>query len=385
MTTHSKKNKKNKKTISITDSALVLSPANTSFEEIPTPTATEIHTQPLSTEEMLKNSTDKVPVVPISLSDQNAVEKFSETTEYFLTALATGEKPWFLTSAAVFTYVKTIVASIPKNKEILETGLSAIEHISVYLNGMTSSKTVVITAENCHDLIDSLDTQLSQLLIRLDDGFDDKRGKLSSLLRQLIAAIIKHKEVAVEYVQDKAQALSTEFVTRSEKMMQLMSDLLLEVQTKGLYPVTCDKVAIGYTAVQTASTEAVSYIAVREENLRSGIQGYISTQAYGWGTCLLTTVQPYVQNAVIVGQPLVDKAITMGQPYALATINKAQPYLEQAKAKAKESPFVATQIEKFEPFMTQTIESAKVVLEEVKTYAGVPVEEALTAVAVPAM
>ena len=59
MTTHSKKNKKNKKTISITDSALVLSPANTSFEEIPTPTATEIHTQPLSTEEMLKNSTDK--------------------------------------------------------------------------------------------------------------------------------------------------------------------------------------------------------------------------------------------------------------------------------------------------------------------------------------
>jgi hypothetical protein len=312
-----------------------------------------------------------------SLSGDNIIERFSATTEYFLTALASGNKPWFFVSKDIFTSVKTAVDSIPKNKEILESGLNAICTISEYVHKMTDSKTPVFTVENCHDLISLVDTHISLLLIRLDDGFDEKRGQLSALLRKLITALINHKEFATEIAKDTAKGARAEFTTHSEKMVKLFNALKLEVKAKGVYPVTCEKISSGVTVVQTASKEVVTFIVDKEESLRSGIQGYMCATAAGWGNSILVTAQPYVQTALVMGLPFVDNLVTIGEPYAVATIIKAQPFLAHAQTVAEHPfihPFVSTQSKRllsYEPFVTQTVESALVALGEVKSYAKV--------------
>lgn len=272
-------------------------------------------------------TTTTAPVIDVpSSSEENLIEKFSGTVDYLLTCLGQGQKPWYITSTQIYDVVKSTISVIPKKKEAVEAGLKVICMCVNYVAKMTDNQTLVFTVEGCEVLLEQLDLFVTVVLMKADDEFDAARAKLSDILRELIAVLVKYKEFAVamiaETVKDVtvvAKAVEVRIRTRTEQVIELASTL------------TC------------------------------------ATACY-----VLKTAQPYVQAGVVVAEPFVVRAITAGEPYGQACISKAQPYIETVHTKAQENAFVAARIDMYQPYVAKAMETANMVLEEVKIYA-VPV------------
>jgi hypothetical protein len=121
-------------------------------------------------------------MVPKIDNDKVKVE-CSELIESYLQALETGPKPFFLSTIVLYKWIKIAASTIPSGSAVFEQLLSGIVIVTEFVQSQTDIKVLVIKDTDAEDLVSQLDGVVTDLLIRLDDGFDNLRVLLVGALR----------------------------------------------------------------------------------------------------------------------------------------------------------------------------------------------------------
>eukprot|EP01038_Epipyxis_sp_PR26KG_P010989 gene10989-14763_t len=308
------------------------------------------------------------------MEKENTTEANSKKNEQIqfldsiLVKIGDGDKPWYLTSADLYISLKAILSNIPKASDILERTLIAVYYFTSFINQNTHYN-VVLEVDKAHELIDQLDSILSNLLATADDEVDDLRNRFSSSIRMLISALISHKEWVQSLLiyntraaQTNSMILFSRTITRAEQIRVVLKEVLLVVQTK--YPQTCEVIstlAISATeGVQTQSSNVVKFVENKvydSKKIFSSAEENLLENVKYW----LNVAQPYVRSIVTKTQPLVNHALEFSDPY----INKAKPFVDPVISQTlqlQENKTVGS-------YLTMVIDNAKYVISEASTYA----------------
>jgi hypothetical protein len=248
-----------------------------------------------------------------------------EQIESFLVKMETAEKPWFLCSTMIYGWVKATAASIPHSQMAFDQSIRGITALTTYIKEKTNANVLVLDLDKASELISKLDGVLSDLFIRLDDGFDTLRGKLGLALRQLISSLVKHKQIALDFLAKKVAQLNQAgeagiiaAKTRYEQALEVFSSLLCAAK---------EKYQPYYATLEAKKTELTLFV---DESLKTKSAEYYSA-LFKASTYLLKTAQPYVHDALARSSPYIAQAVEVSQPYVV----QAKPYLEPLLLKAQ--------------------------------------------------
>lgn len=222
-----------------------------------------------------------------------------------LATIEKGQKPWFLTSSEIYKLVKSAIYYIPKSELILDQTINVIAKVTKYINDNTHIN-VVLNAEDSYNLINKLDEILAQQLVVLDDGFDSLRAKLSSSLRMLISALVKHKDWAENYAKDHGNQAKEALQTRYERALGVFQHILTKVQ---------ERFPHGSAFVNDTYEKVVSKVEESRSAVRERVEGYAAA--------VLGKAQPYVHRVVEYGAPYVQTAVYVSSPI----VKTASPYV----------------------------------------------------------
>lgn len=310
-------------------------------------------------------------------------EKYSPRVQTVIEYLEHGDRPWFLSSLEVYTLVKKTVEAIPYSQLLFDSSLASIAQLTKYINYNTKSNLIVLEVSQSHELIEKLDSILSEQLVILDDGLDGLRAKLSSNLRQLLVAIVNHKKWAESKAEATKDATVKTIRTRFEYAMYFVHRLVDKARER--FPVTIDHIeksvehvqAIGHVAHQYAIdvNDTVMQISDKAKSNTLKIFSKIDDQAVGSLIYLLRLAQPYVHKLVNTSAPLVSKTLSASDPY----IQRAKPHVEKIVSKAvdvtnslKENKFVGV-------YVDSALNYAQVAIDETKSYVIPPEQQQETA------
>ena len=275
-------------------------------------------------------------------------EQIPTRVDQFLNVVEKGNKPWFLSTMEIYKIVKKAAASVPTSEVLLEQCLTAIGLVTRYINDNTGVK-IAIDAESSYDLITKIDAVLSEQLIVVDDGFDGLRGKLSSSLRQLLVALVHHKNWIESKAIDTKEGTKTAILTRYERALGMLTSLLNYVKDK--YP-ALTQTANGY--IDNAKQTVHTVVATSVERVDNTIFGTIRS--------ILRTAQPYVQNAVQRATPLVAQAVEVSQPIIVRAKPYVDPWVERANdvdAKLLQNQLVGSYVAKAHTIAHTAFDEAK--------------------------
>jgi hypothetical protein len=277
-------------------------------------------------------------------SNNHASVSYTEKIDHVLEELGNGDKPWFLSSTEIYKATKDAVASIPKGKDLFDQSLRSLSLITKKINASTNLN-VAFEIEQSYDLINQLDAILADNLVIVDDGLDDLRGSLTGKLRNLITAVVQHKNWAESYVVDKKESAKSKVLTRYEQALNMLNSLAGYIESK--FPIAYAQVAsLAYSASLSVEelTASVSNrtIAIKDaahstytasvdktkETIESA-QHKVDGIAIGLLQFGLRVAQPYVHHAMELTVPYVNQAICLSTPVV-------KPYVEPVVRKAKD-------------------------------------------------
>ncbi len=255
-----------------------------------------------------------------------------------LEGLGKGEKPWFLTSAEIYQTVKNAVLSIPKGKELFDTSLRTVSTITHKINESTKLN-VAFELDRSYELINELDSILAENLVVVDDGLDDLRGNLAGNLRNLITALVEHKNWAESYVAETKTATKDKVLTRYEQALNVLKDIASHIESK--FPAVCSRVAAVVHATEAIATSIeskatsikqaaenayVQSVNTTKDTIKAS-QSKVESLAFGIVNYGLKTAQPYVHHTVELTVPYVNQVIGVSTPVV-------KPYLQPLVGKA---------------------------------------------------
>lgn len=323
-------------------------------------------TDEIKEQETLVQEAPEVQAVPPQEPEAPEVqeEKYVPRVQSVIDYLEKGERPWFLSTVEIYGLAKKTVDLIPYSQTLFDKSLIALSLVTKYINESTKSN-LVLDADQCHELIEKLDSILSESLVILDDGLDGLRAKLSSHLRQLLVAVVNHKKWA-ESKADKTKAAAVETVrTRYELALQFVTSLVEKVKEK--FPAAAEFIQKTTDTVQKTTTAAKDYAAGVNESVKSfanDVKGKIDTQTFSSLIYLLQVAQPYVHKLVNTSAPLVSRTLTVSQPY----INQAKPHVEKIVSKAVDVTNTLKENKLVGAYVDSALGYAQVAIDETKNY-----------------
>ena len=297
--------------------------------------------------------------------------------EGYVATIESTNKPWYLTSTAVYETVKKTVAAIPHSKALFDKSIDGIVALTNFINMKTGSNIVVIDHEKANELIDQLDDILGGQFIRVDDGFDNLRSKLANSLRRLIDSLVEQKKLAVATrnvlvakVENARDVTTQSLTTRYEQAAAVFRALLDKVKTRcpaqvsefleKSYDTAEKKTHAIFTTAQATSTSWID----------RGLDIYHNADSqFSWATAyILKTAQPYVHTAVQRGQPYLANAVEVSQPYVQPYVQHAKPFLDPLVERAHGVKHALEEHKVVGPYVARAYATAHKTLADVKVY-----------------
>lgn len=303
-------------------------------------------------------------------ADSVPEEKYSPKVQKIIEYLEHGDRPWFLSSVEIYVLVKKTVEALPYSQALLDQSLVALSQLTKYINENTTAK-LVLDVDQAHDLIEKIDSILSEQLVVLDDGLDGVRAKLSSQLRQLLTALVNHKKWAESKADETKDAAFKSVQTRYEVALGFVNRLVEVARARlavvtDLYEKSVEKVQ----ATKAAAEQYVQDINNEVKSFSSNIRNKVDSQTIGSILYLLQVAQPYVHKLVNTSAPLVSKTLQVSQPY----IEQAKPHVEKIVSRAvdvtntlKENKYVGS-------YVDTALVYAQVAIDETKGYVIPPAQ-----------
>jgi len=298
---------------------------------------------------------DDTPVVQLPVPQAQTVIEYLEH----------GERPWFLSTVEIYILVKKTVESLPYSQLLFDKSMAGIARLTKYINDNTTSNLIVLDANQSHELIEKLDSILSENLVILDDGLDGLRAKLSSSLRQLLVAIVNHKQWTESKAKKIKHATVETVYTRYELAMQFVHSLVETVRAR--FPLVVETAEKSAENLQKARNIAEKYVVDVNDSVKSFVdktKSNVEHQTFGSLIYLLRVAQPYVHRIVNTSAPLVNKTLSVSMPY----LEQAKPHVNKIVSKAvdvtntlKESKLVGT-------YVDTALSYAHVAIDETKSY-----------------
>lgn len=302
----------------------------------------------------------------MSLTKQQNNRDIPEGLAVYVSAIDSNEKPWYLTSTAVYDVVKKTVASIPNSKVVFDRSIDTIVMLTDFINQKTGSHIVIIDHEKANELIARLDGIFSDLLIHVDDGFDNMRGKLATSLRGLIESLNEQKKLAIakgsELVAqaEKARDLTTQTLqTRYEQAADVLKSAIEKLKAHCPAQVS-EYLEKSYQTYEQRTQELLTQAQVTSNHWYEHADNRFTSTA----TYLLKTAQPYVHEAVQRGQPYVLNVVEVTEPY----VAQAKPYFEPVLARAQEMKQRFEEHKLVGPYVVSAYAKANETLDQVKEY-----------------
>jgi hypothetical protein len=292
-----------------------------------------------------------------------------------------GNKPWFVSPIEIYRVVKHAATSIPKSQEIFEGSINAISVITKYINESTRLN-VVVDLNQVYELINKIDSILGEQLVVLDDGLDGLRGKLANSLRQLLNALVSHKNWAEEYLKTNGEKAVNNARTRYEQALDFIQSLVQKAREK--YPGFVNPIFVSVEKAQELGNQAASvvtnttgaiksYVNQTQEDVKSQIaktQEGIHATLFGALQLLLKEAQPYVRKTYLIGTPYISKVLGVSEPY----IERAKPYVDPLLELATNVGERLKENTTIGPYVNSAISFAKSAIENTEQYVS-PQEE----------
>ncbi len=302
----------------------------------------------------------------MSLIKQHENSEVPQGLQVYVSAIDSPEKPWFLTTTAVYDVVKKTISSIPHSKTVFDKSVDTIVMLTDYINDKTGSHIVVIDHERANELISKLDGLFGDLLINVDDGFDNLRGKLATSVRGLIESLIEQKKLAVAKGSElmaqaeKARDVTTQnLLTRYEQSSEVLKGLIEKLKAHCPAQVT-EYLEKSYQSYEQRTQELL----IQAQATSNHWYDHADTRFASTATYLLKTAQPYVHEAVQRGQPYLQNAVEVSQPY----VAQAKPYFEPVLGRAQEVKQRFEENKLVGPYVVSAYATANKTLDQVKDY-----------------
>ena len=302
----------------------------------------------------------------MSLTENHESTEVPQGLNVYVSAIDSPEKPWFLTTTAVYDVVKKTISSIPQSKTVFDKSVDTIVMLTDYINDKTGSHIVIIDHERANELIAKLDGLFGDLLINVDDGFDNLRGKLATSVRGLIESLIQQKKLAVakgsELVAqaEKARDVTTQtLLTRYEQSTELLKDWIEKLKARCPAQVT-EYLEKAYQCYEQRTQELL----IQAQATSNHWYDHADSRFTSTATYLLKTAQPYVHEAVQRGQPYLQNAVEVSQPY----VAQAKPYFEPVLDRAQEMKQRFEENKLVGPYVVRVYATANKTLDQVKDY-----------------
>lgn len=302
----------------------------------------------------------------MSLTKDHESTEVPQGLQAYVSAIDSPEKPWFLTTTAVYDVVKKTISSIPQSKTVFEKSVDTIVMLTDYINDKTGSHIVIIDHERANELIAKLDGLFGDLLINVDDGFDNLRGKLATSVRGLIESLIQQKKLAVAKGSElmaqaeKARDVTTQtLLTRYEQSSLVLRDWIEKAKARCPAQVT-EYLEKAYQSYEQRTQEFLMQAQATSNHWYDHADSRFASTA----TYLLKTAQPYVHEAVQRGQPYLQNAVEVSQPY----VAQAKPYFEPVLDRAQVMKQRFEENKMVGPYVVSAFVTANKTLDQVKDY-----------------
>lgn len=299
---------------------------------------------------------------------------YTQKLDHVLEEIGNGDKPWFLSSTEIYKTTKDVVATIPKGKDMFDQSLRTLSTVTKKINESTKLN-VAFEIEQSYDLINQLDALLAENLVVVDDGLDDLRGKFAGNLRNLITAVVQHKNWAESYAVETKQAAKDKVITRYEQALNMLKSIAGYVESK--FPVAYTQAStLVYSACLQAEqisasisnrTTAIKDVAHNtytasvdktKESIKSA-QHKVDSLAMTLVYFGLRVAQPYVHHAMELTVPYVNQAICIStpvvKPYVVPVVQKAMNVNESLK----DNHFIGQYVSKANDVANQLLHETK--------------------------
>lgn len=285
-------------------------------------------------------SAEQPPSQPVHTE---SAPSYTQKLDHVLEELGNGDKPWFLSSAEIYKTTKDVVTSIPKGKDLFDQSLRTLSSVTKKINESTKLN-VAFEIEQSYELINQLDAILAENLVIVDDGLDDLRGKFAGKLRNLITAVVEHKDWAESYAIETKQSAKDKVLTRYEQALNLLKSIAGYVESK--FPVAYAQastlvysaclqveqvsasISNGTTAVKDVAHSTYRTSVDKTKDSIKSAQHKVDSMAMTLVHFGLRVAQPYVHHAMELTVPYVNQAICVSTPVV-------KPYVEPVVLKAK--------------------------------------------------
>lgn len=203
-------------------------------------------------------------------------------------------------------------------------------------------------------------------MVRLDDGFDDVRGRFATTLRGLMNALVDQKNRAEAFAQNTKDSTVHVVKTRYEQVQSMLKSLMVKVRE--IYPEGYDQVAAyAQTSIEKAKdlqSSAQGCVKATTDK----VQGYAHSTIFGTVQYLLKTAQPYIHKAVLTGQPYYHKVVDASGPYIVS----AKPFVDPLLERAEHVKDTLHENKMLGPYIDTAFNYAEVAINETKNYAIPP-------------
>lgn len=280
-----------------------------------------------------------------------------------------GEKPWYLCTLSIYNMVKQSIPTIKGQDKFFDKALATIAALTKHLDDMTGAKIVVIDHDQAVELLNKLNKFITDQLCFFDDGLDYLRGFLTDALRDLIASIVKQKELAsskLAMITRKAGEVNDATVSivrsRFEQAIDIIKSLFATV--KSHYPETYATTSDFLEKSYQRANDQVS--AAKESSAE--IVKKADAQLHTASVYLLRTAQPYVHTAVNRSSPYLVTAVEVSQLYVVQARPYIDPIVVPLVERAQEMNQALQHHKMVGPYVVRAYETASKTLEDVKVY-----------------